>query len=134
MLDVKKLSDQYNVSQASIYVQLLDLASQVQNAEILDLKQKVHDLDASIVTKDLFSQNLSSDIKALETENANLNAVVKVAQNVRLFSLFRSETTMNKESRNLKRDLLPKKRRLVRSETRFRLSKRRKESWRRLQH
>ncbi|KAJ3927938.1 MAG: hypothetical protein NXY57DRAFT_1042032 [Lentinula lateritia] len=61
----KKLSDQYNV----------------QNAEILDLKQKVHDLDASIVTKDLFSQNLSSDIKALETENANLNAVVKVAQN-----------------------------------------------------
>ncbi|KAJ4496518.1 hypothetical protein C8R41DRAFT_918582 [Lentinula lateritia] len=61
----KKLGDQYNV----------------QNAEILDLKQKVHDLDASIVAKDLFSQNLSSDIKALETENANLNAVAKAAQN-----------------------------------------------------
>ncbi|KAJ3803758.1 hypothetical protein F5876DRAFT_71192, partial [Lentinula aff. lateritia] len=91
----KKLGDQYNV----------------QNAEILDLKQKVHDLDASIVAKDLFSQNLSSDIKALETENANLNAVAKAAQN-EFEERFASKETQASTLRNTIQALEEEKRKL----------------------
>ncbi|GAW02808.1 male barren-3 protein [Lentinula edodes] len=51
-----------------------------ETAEILGLKQKVHDLDASIVSKDSHSHNLESAIQALEAEKANLKATVEAAQ------------------------------------------------------
>ncbi|GAW01697.1 ER to Golgi vesicle transport intracellular protein transport [Lentinula edodes] len=51
-----------------------------QTVDILNLKQKVHDLDASIDSKDSHSRNLESAIQALEAEKANLKATVEAAQ------------------------------------------------------